>query len=168
MDIELETGVTRDGRIVARRGRMVLDKGAYTGEGGFFAQMAAMHACGPYKLDTVRVEAFLNYSTNQPAASIRAPTAPQACWALEQHMDEVAAGNRPRPVEAPAPTLIDGRQPDRPGLTTDRHETDPRGRARDDRLRPVLRGELRTRPSARCGWWPSMASPSGAYVKAQR
>ena len=90
MVIELETGARRDGTIVARRAKLWLDKGAYTGEGGFFAQMAAMHVCGPYELGAVDVEARLNYSNNQPSSSIRAPTAPQVCWALEQHMDEVA------------------------------------------------------------------------------
>ena len=66
----------------------VLDAGAYCGEGGFFAQMAAMHALGPYVLETADVESSLVYSNNQPSSSIRAPTAPQVCWALEQHMDE--------------------------------------------------------------------------------
>ena len=32
----------------------------------------------------------LNYTNNQPSGSVRAPTAPQVCWGLEQHMDEVA------------------------------------------------------------------------------
>ena len=49
--MEFETGVTRDGRLVARRAKLVLDKGAYCGEGGFLGQMAAMHACGPYLID---------------------------------------------------------------------------------------------------------------------
>src|SRR5712671_4375247 len=40
MMIELESGARADGTIVARRGRLVLDGGAYCGEGGFFAQMA--------------------------------------------------------------------------------------------------------------------------------
>ena len=44
--MEFETGVTRDGRLVARQARLILDKGAYCGEGGFLGQMAAMHACG--------------------------------------------------------------------------------------------------------------------------
>ena len=48
MVIELTTGARADGTIVARRARLVLDGGAYCGEGGFFAQMAAMHAHGPY------------------------------------------------------------------------------------------------------------------------
>ena len=76
MAIELETGARRDGTLVARRGRLVLDKGAYCGEGGFLGQMAAMHACGPYEIEHVKVESHLNYTTTQPSGSIRAPTAP--------------------------------------------------------------------------------------------
>ena len=90
MVIELETGARSDGTLLARRARLVLDAGAYCGEGGFFAQMAAMHALGPYELETADVESSLVYSNNQPSSSIRAPTAPQVCWALEQHMDELA------------------------------------------------------------------------------
>ena len=122
MVIELETGARRDGTLVARRGRLVLDKGAYCGEGGFFAQMAAMHACGPYVIENVSVESSLVYTNNQPSGSIRAPTAPQVCWAVEQHMDELARGARPRSGRA-APTHADRggrRQPDRPGVRPDR------------------------------------------------
>ena len=90
MVIELESGVTRDGTIVARRARVLLDGGAYCGEGGFMAQLAAMLVCGPYRLGAVDVRSSLVYSNNQPSASIRAPTAPQACWALEQHVDALA------------------------------------------------------------------------------
>ena len=89
--IDLETGVRRDGTMVARRGRLVLDGGAYCGEGGFFAQLAAMHACGPYVIENVDVDSKLVYTNNQPSGSIRAPTAPHTCWAVEQHMDEIAA-----------------------------------------------------------------------------
>jgi CO/xanthine dehydrogenase Mo-binding subunit len=105
--IELETGATRDGRLVARRATLVLDKGAYCGEGGFLGQMAAMHACGPYVIDNVNVESRLNYTNNQPSGSVRAPTAPQVCWALEQHMDEVARALELDPVELRRRTLIE-------------------------------------------------------------
>ena len=107
MMIELETGARADGTLVARRGRLVLDKGAYCGEGGFFAQMAAMHALGPYEIENVQIESFLNYTTNQPSSSIRAPTAPQVCWALEQHMDELAEALGIDPVELRRRTLVE-------------------------------------------------------------
>jgi CO/xanthine dehydrogenase Mo-binding subunit len=61
MVIELETGARKDGTLVARRGRVILDKGAFCGEGGFFAQMAAMLACGPYVIENVNVESSSVY-----------------------------------------------------------------------------------------------------------
>ena len=71
--IELETGARRDGTLVARRGRLVLDGGAYCGEGGFFAQLAAMHAVGPYIIETVDIDSKLVYTNNQPSGSIAPP-----------------------------------------------------------------------------------------------
>ena len=83
--MEFETGATRDGRLLARKARLILDEGVFCGEGGFLGQMAAMHACGPYQIDNVFVEAYLNYTNQQPSGSVRAPTAPQVCRGLEQH-----------------------------------------------------------------------------------
>ena len=165
MVIELETGVTREGRLVARRGRLVLDKGAYCGEGGFFAQMAAMHACGPYKIDNIDIDSYLNYSTNQPSSSVRAPTAPQMCWALEQHMDEVAAAIGMDPAELRRRTLIDeGDQ----GPTGQVFEEIGAKRALEAALEMIGYGQDLPDDEAigiACGWWPSFGSNSGAYIK---
>jgi CO/xanthine dehydrogenase Mo-binding subunit len=172
MVIDLETGVTRDGRLVARRGRLVLDGGAYCGEGGFFAQLAAMHACGPYVLDTVDVESFLMYSTNQPSSSIRAPTAPQTCWALEQHMDEVAAAIGMDPIELRRRTLI---EEGAHGPTGQVFEKIGAKETLETALRLIgydaqLAGELPDDEAigVACGWWPCFGSPSGAYVRMNR
>ena len=73
-----------DGSSPARRG-FVLDKGAYCGEGEFLGQMAAMHACGPYIIDAIHVEAYPELHQQPALGSVRAPTAPQVCWGLEQH-----------------------------------------------------------------------------------
>ncbi len=165
MIIELETGATRDGRLVSRRGRLILDKGAYCGEGGFFAQMAAMHACGPYKLDNVNVEAFLNYSTNQPSSSVRAPTAPQTCWALEQHMDEVAMAIGMDPVELRRRALIEEGAEGPAGQIFDRIGAKETLEAA---LEMIGYGQELPEDEAigvACGWWPSFGSQSGAYVK---
>ena len=131
MVMEFETGVTRDGRLVARKARLVLDKGAYCGEGGFLGQMAAMHACGPYQIEHVFVESYLNYTNNQPSGSVRAPTAPQVCWGLEQHMDEVARAIGMDPRRAPPSHADRGgrRGPDaagvRPGRRSRRRSSAP-------------------------------------------
>jgi CO/xanthine dehydrogenase Mo-binding subunit len=165
MVIELETGARADGTLVARRGRLVLDGGAYCGEGGFFAQMAAMHACGPYVLENVRVASTLVYTNNQPSGSIRAPTAPQVCWALEQHMDELAAALGLDPVELRRRTLVaEGDE----GPT--RQVIGPIGlRETLERAVEMIApdGDLPEDEAigVACGWWPSFGNPSGAYVK---
>jgi CO/xanthine dehydrogenase Mo-binding subunit len=165
MVIELETGAKRDGSLVARRGRLVLDKGAYCGEGGFFAQMAAMHACGPYVIENVNIESYLNYSNNQPSSSIRAPTAPQVCWAVEQHMDELARALDLDPVELRRRTLIeDGAE----GPT--RQIFDKLGMKETLERAVELIGYGRELPDdeaigVACGWWPCFGAASGAYVK---
>jgi len=165
MVIELETGVRHDGTLVARRGRLVLDKGAYCGEGGFLGQMAAMHACGPYEIENVKVESWLNYTTKQPSGSIRAPTAPQVCWALEQHMDEVAAAVGLDPAELRRRTLV---EPGSEGPAGQVLEEIGIKETLERALELIGYGEELPEDEAigvACGWWPSFGNPSGAYVK---
>jgi CO/xanthine dehydrogenase Mo-binding subunit len=163
--IELETGVRRDGTILARRARLVLDSGAYCGEGGFFAQLAAMHACGPYVIDNVDVDAKLVYTNNQPSGSIRAPTAPHTCWAVEQHMDEIAQALDMDPVELRRRTLIEE------GAESPTRQVFGRLGMKETLERAVeMIGYGQELPEneaigVACGWWPSFGSPAGAYVK---
>ena len=165
MVIELETGARADGTLVAHRARLVLDKGAYCGEGGFFAQMAAMHALGPYVHDAVFVESSLVYSNNQPSSSIRAPTAPQVCWALEQQMDELAAAAGIDPVELRRRNLIEE------GSVTATGQVLEQIAMKETLERAVeLIGYGQELPDdeaigVACGWWPCFAANAGAYVK---
>ena len=165
MVIELETGARSDGTLLARRARLVLDGGAYCGEGGFFAQMAAMHALGPYELENVDVESSLVYSNNQPSSSIRAPTAPQVCWALEQHMDELAEALGLDPVELRRRTLVET------GSVTATGQVLERIAMKETLERAVeLIGDGDDLPEDEaigiaCGWWPCFAANAGAYVK---
>jgi CO/xanthine dehydrogenase Mo-binding subunit len=163
--IELETGVRRDGAMIARRGRLVLDSGAYCGEGGFFAQLAAMHACGPYVIENVDVDSKLVYTNNQPSGSIRAPTAPQTCWAVEQHMDEIAAALDMDPVELRRRTLIGEGDQSPTGQVFGQlgmKETLERAAEMIGYGQELPENEA---IGVACGWWPSFGVPSGAYVK---
>jgi CO/xanthine dehydrogenase Mo-binding subunit len=165
MAIELETGARADGTLVARRARLVIDGGAYCGEGGFFAQMAAMHAHGPYQLENVLIESSLVYSNNQPSSSIRAPTAPQVCWALEQHTDELAEALGLDPVELRRRTLIEE------GSVTATGQVLEQVAMKETLERAVaMIGDGDDLPDdeaigVACGWWPCFAANSGAYVK---
>jgi CO/xanthine dehydrogenase Mo-binding subunit len=165
MVIELESGARRDGTLLARRGRIVLDGGAYCGEGGFFAQLAAMHACGPYVIENVSVESRLVYTNNQPSGSIRAPTAPQMCWAVEQHMDELADALDLDPVELRRRTLIE-----EGAESPTRQVFGPLGIKETLERAVELIGYGRELPEGEaigfaCAWWPSFGVESGAYVK---
>ena len=165
MVIEYETGASNDGKLVGHKARLVLDKGAYCGEGGFFAQMAAMHALGPYVHDAVHVESSLVYSNNQPSSSIRAPTAPQVCWALEQHMDQLATALDLDPVEFRRRNLIEEGSVTATGQVLEHismRET------LDKALELIGYGQELPEDEAigvSIGWWPCFASKSGAYVK---
>ncbi|HEU5277896.1 MAG TPA: xanthine dehydrogenase family protein molybdopterin-binding subunit [Gaiellaceae bacterium] len=165
MVIELETGARADGTLLARRARLVLDSGAYCGEGGFFAQMAAMHALGPYVIENADIESSLVYSNNQPSSSIRAPTAPQVCWALEQHMDELAEGLGMDPIDLRRRTLIEEGSVTATGQVLERI-------AMKETLERALEliGDGTELPEdeaigVACGWWPCFPGNAGAYVK---
>ena len=167
MVIELTTGVRADGTLVARRAKAYLDSGAYCGEGGFFAQMAAMHVIGPYRIENVDVESFLTYTNTQPSSSIRAPTAPQAVWALEQHLDEVAAEIGIDPAELRRRTLVrsgDAAATGQPIEHVGIAET------LEQALESIGYDERSSLPDDEaigfaCGWWPCFGAETGAYVK---
>lgn len=162
---DFETGVMADGTIVARKSRLVIDNGAYTADAGFFSQLAAMHALGPYKIPNVLSEAHLAYTNHQPSGSVRAPTAPQTCWALESHTDEIANKIGMDPVafrklnavgtgiEGPSGQTYGeiGLQQCIDTATAAAGYGQPLG---DDEAIGVA-----------IGWWPSFASASGAYIK---
>jgi CO/xanthine dehydrogenase Mo-binding subunit len=165
ISMDFETGVTRDGKLIARRATLILDKGAYCGEGGFLGQMAAMHACGPYQIDAIKIESHLNYTNNQPSGSVRAPTAPQVCWGLEQHMDEVAAAIGMDPVELRRRTLIEeGAEGPTRQIFDHVGVKDTLEKAVEmiDYGRELPEDEA---IGVAIGWWPCMPAPSGAYVQ---
>jgi CO/xanthine dehydrogenase Mo-binding subunit len=165
MIIDLTTGLDADGRIVARTGWMLLDNGAYTADAGFFPQVAAMHVAGPYRIPSLHVEARLVYTNHQPSGSVRAPTAPQACWALESHTDELARAAGIDPVAFRQLNGVDTGVVGPAGQTYDRiglqdciaaavAQAGWGGELPDDEALGVA-----------IGWWPSFGAPSGAYVR---
>jgi len=163
--LELETGVMKDGTIVARRGRLILDNGAYSADAPFFPQLAAMHAIGPYRIPNVSVDASLAYTNTTPSGSVRAPTPPQACWAVEQHMDSVAAAIGMDPVELRRRNIL------KEGDTTATNQVlEPIGAAETLERAVELIGYGKDLPEDEAigvgvGWWPSFGGPSGAFVK---
>ncbi len=84
------TGVTRDGRITAAEIRMVADSGAYIYLSPYVLLYATGAATGPYKVDNLHVDSFA-VTTNQVFTSaFRGFGIPQAAFAHERQMDEIA------------------------------------------------------------------------------
>jgi membrane dipeptidase len=71
---------------------MVGDTGAYASVGSKVLERAAGHACGPYRVDAVDVEARAAMTNNPPAGAMRGFGANQAHFAMEGCMDLLAEG----------------------------------------------------------------------------
>jgi CO/xanthine dehydrogenase Mo-binding subunit len=165
MVIEITTGVKADGTITARTGWVAIDNGAYTSDAGFFPQLAAMHVAGPYHIDAIKIDAHLVYTNHQPSGSVRAPTAPQACWAVESHTDEVAKAIGMDPVAFRLRNAV------ATGLVGPSGQTYGEIGLRDciEHAASMI-GYGQALPDDEAigvavGWWPSFSVPSGAYLK---
>jgi xanthine dehydrogenase molybdenum-binding subunit len=67
------------------------DSGAYASVGGKVLERAAGHACGPYRVPHVDVEAVAVYTNNPPCGAMRGFGANQAHFAMEGCVDLLAA-----------------------------------------------------------------------------
>ena len=165
MIIDVTTGVTNDGKIVARTGSILLDNGAYMADSSFFPQAAAMHVLGPYAIENVFMDAKLVYTNHQPSGSVRAPTAPQACWALESHTDVVAATIDMDPLEFRLKNIVRTATVGPSGQTYGEIGLD-----QCLELATKSAGWGNDMPDDEglgiaIGWWPSFAAAAGAYAK---
>jgi len=91
IEMEYAVGCDRDGHLTAVQARLVGNSGAYASVGGKVLERAAGHACGPYRVPHVDVEAVAVYTNNPPCGAMRGFGANQAHFAMEGCMDLLAA-----------------------------------------------------------------------------
>lgn len=99
--ITLRTGVSKDGRTVARHVTALYNSGAYAAFkpapsvnlGG--ASMGA----GVYRIPHLLIESFCVYTNNVPCGHVRSPGEPQMVFAEESHMDMIAGELSLDPVD---------------------------------------------------------------------
>ena len=89
--MDYTTGVNSEGKILARKVRLVLDGGAYCSWTGTTIGKGSILAPGPYNIDNVLVEAFAVYTNKTTTGAMRGFGAPQVCFAYESQMDDIAA-----------------------------------------------------------------------------
>jgi CO/xanthine dehydrogenase Mo-binding subunit len=163
--IDLETGVRNDGTITARRARILLDGGAYTGDGLFATEIGLMMVQGPYRIPNLHAEVHTVYTNRTPAGSVRAPGGPQTCWAVEQHTEVIAQRLGMDPVEFRRRNLVVDGDAGQTGQIFDHPKAID---CLDRALEAAGYGQPLPADQAfgvACGWWFSLPAPSGAYVK---
>jgi CO/xanthine dehydrogenase Mo-binding subunit len=95
----IESAVTADGRITARRCEVLWNGGAYADIGPRVTQKSGFTAAGPYDIDNVAIDSYELYTNRPPAGALRGFGIPQLVWAYESHTDLVARKLDIDPIE---------------------------------------------------------------------
>src|SRR5438105_3290549 len=88
--IRMRTGATRDGRLVACEVDYLLDGGAYATLSPVVLFRGTVHACGPYRVPNVKVDARAVRTNTVPCGAFRGFGEPQVVFACESQMDLLA------------------------------------------------------------------------------
>jgi CO/xanthine dehydrogenase Mo-binding subunit len=88
--MDYTTGVNKQGRILARKVRIVADAGAYCSWSDTTLGKATILSAGPYVIENLAAEGFAVYTNKTVTGAMRGFGAPQICFAYESHMDSIA------------------------------------------------------------------------------
>jgi CO/xanthine dehydrogenase Mo-binding subunit len=88
--VRLKTGVSRDGRLLARKAQVIVDCGAYANSGPSTVAIALQVLAGPYRTEHLALEGIAVYTNKGSTGSFRAPAGPMANFAIESQMDIIA------------------------------------------------------------------------------
>jgi len=88
--VTVKSGVTKDGRLVARHVNVVFDAGAYSEKGPSVLAMACWGGAGPYRIPNVKIEGKLVYTNKIPGDAYRGYGFFQTHFAVESQMDIIA------------------------------------------------------------------------------
>src|SRR5688572_10832262 len=86
----IKSGVSKEGRIVARECEVWWNGGAYADIGPRVTQKSGFTAPGPYDIEHVAIDSYALYTNLPPAGALRGFGIPQLVWAYESHTDLVA------------------------------------------------------------------------------
>jgi CO/xanthine dehydrogenase Mo-binding subunit len=95
----IRSGVSKDGRIVARDCEVWWNGGAYADIGPRVTQKSGFTAPGPYDIQDVAIDSYALYTNLPPAGALRGFGIPQLVWAYESHTDLIARELGIDPVE---------------------------------------------------------------------
>lgn len=88
--LRIKSGVSKDGRILARKCEVFWNGGAYADIGPAVASHAGMTAAGPYDIEDVAIDSLSMYTNRPVAGALRGFGHPQLVWAYENHLEMIA------------------------------------------------------------------------------
>ena len=94
-----KTGVRQDGTLTAMELRMVADCGAYGTHGLTVPTVSGFRGLTTYKADALKWDCLVAYTNRPTPGAYRGYGAPQALFALELHMEEIAEAIGWDPIE---------------------------------------------------------------------
>ena len=89
---DIEVACDGEGRLLAVRGRMINDQGAYTPQGVNLTYNASTAFPGPYVLPAYDLHAMAVETNKVPAAPVRGAGYPEGAFAMERTLDRIADG----------------------------------------------------------------------------
>jgi CO/xanthine dehydrogenase Mo-binding subunit len=89
--IRHRTALDKHGKLLAMDIAIAMDGGAYSTLSSTVLSRATLHSTGPYVCPNVRVRSHSWATNTVPYGAFRGFGAPQAVFAMERHMDEIAA-----------------------------------------------------------------------------
>lgn len=90
MMLHYVVGADAEGHLQAVRASIVGDTGAYASVGAKVLERAASHACGPYRVPSLDIQAKTVYTNNPPSGAMRGFGANQAAFGIEGMLDRLA------------------------------------------------------------------------------
>ena len=88
--VRIKTGVTSDGRMIAREVETYWNGGAYADIGPRITQKSGFTAAGPYDIEHVALDNYAVYTNHPPAGALRGFGISQLVWAYERQADIIA------------------------------------------------------------------------------
>jgi len=89
-DVQLETGADEEGHVTHRAARILVDNGAYNHSGPSVMGFGTLVMGSLYRTEGVDIDADLVYTNKHPGGQFRGYGGPQATFAIESQMDELA------------------------------------------------------------------------------
>jgi len=97
--IHIVQGCDEEGRLTFRRMEILQDNGAYTSWGATYPSVMMLPATSLYRVPSVSFHARLVYTNNTYCQAMRGYGNPEATWAIESNLDELAEAAGIDPLE---------------------------------------------------------------------